>query len=227
MANPEPPPAYAPAPKLHANATLTKDDLKGRQFILIVDKSGSMTIEDMKNDAGQEVSRWLYMQESVLAFASTLDALDPDGIDFALFNDGEVWKHNVHQDGVKGLLQSHIPRGGTVMGPVLQSAIGLFFKQKVRQPTIILIITDGCPSDKEHVARVIVAASKQLTSDVELGIQIIQVGHDQAATVFLKELDDDLQEKYDAPYDIVDTTAIDDVTKRGGLKQVLLNAIND
>lgn len=227
MASTGPPPAYAPPPKLFANAALTKEDLKGRQFILIVDKSGSMSIEDMKNDAGQEVSRWAYMQESVLAFSSTLDALDPDGIDFALFNDGASWNQNVHEDDVKKLLQSHVPRGGTVMGPVLQQAIGIFFGQKVRQPTIILIITDGCPADKDQVAKVIVAASKQLTSDADLGIQIIQVGHDPAATVFLKELDDNLQEKYDAPYDIVDTTAIDDVTKRGGLKQVLLNAIND
>lgn len=64
-------------------------------------------------------------------------------------------------------------------------------------------------------------------TDDMLGIQVIQIGYDKDATAFLKELDDDLQVKYKAPFDLVDTVPMSEVANKGGLKNVLLNAIND
>lgn len=224
------PPPYNPAAKepvtIHANANLQKDDLKDRQYVLIVDKSGSMSIEDCKDEQGRERSRWVEMQEAVLSFAETMDRLDPDGIDFVLFNDGASWQRGVHQADIEIELKQHYPRSGTLLAPVLQQAFDNHFQEK-KGSTVIVVITDGCPSDKSDVITAIVNASRRIQNDAELGIQIIQIGTDGGATAFLKDLDDNLTEKYNCPYDIVDTTSIQDVQARGGLKQALLNAIND
>jgi len=194
-----------------------------------VDMSGSMAIDDITDVNGNERSRWDEMQESVLTFAEVMDTLDPDGIDFTLFNDAHRWQRGVHKDDIAAELKKQGPRGGTVLAPVLQAAFDEFFKKM--EPTIIVVISDGCPEDKDAVIKCIVAASKKLAErkgkDSDLGLQIVQVGTDKGARAFLQMLDDQLQEKYGAPFDIVDTTAMDEVAKVGGLKQVLLNAIND
>ena len=58
-----------------------------------------------------------------------------------------------------------------------------------------------------------------------MAISLIQVGHDKKATVFLRALDDQLQQA-GAKFDIVDTITIEDMEGMS-LSDVLLKAITD
>jgi hypothetical protein len=137
-----------------------------------------------------------------------MDQLDPDGIDLCLFNDMAVWHRNVHKDAVQELFNKSFQRGGTILAPVLQATFDEYFRTRKR-PVTIVVVTDGQPQDKPAVIQTIVSASKQLAKiggrDEDIGISFIQIGYDREATRFLKELDDNLQDEYGAPFDLVDT----------------------
>lgn len=79
------------------------------------------------------------------------------------------------------------------------------------KPLNIIVITDGCPSDKKHLESVIVNTAKELDYSFDppcpawqIGIQFFQVGQDQRATESLMDLDDNLKDKYKIR-DMVDT----------------------
>ncbi len=162
-----------------------------------------------------------------------MDKLDPDGIDFCLFSDGVSWQYNVHSEAVSEGFEKQVPRGGTILAPVLQQIFLKWFdtRSAARRPITVVIVTDGMPSDKREVLDTIVTASRRLAEekgcDEDIGISFVQVGYDRGAAAFLKELDDDLQDTYGAPFDIVDTVPMTKVAQRGGVKQVLLDAVND
>jgi hypothetical protein len=55
-----------------------------------------------------------------------------------------------------------------------------------RRPETILVITDGEPSDKAEVEKVIINATKKyMQRDEDLSITFIQIGNDVAATAWL------------------------------------------
>ncbi len=55
-----------------------------------------------------------------------------------------------------------------------------------RRPETILVITDGEPSDKADVEKVIINATKKyMQRDEDLSITFIQIGNDVAATAWL------------------------------------------
>lgn len=110
---------------MYANANQVKSELKGKQYILAVDRSGSMSIDDVNDEP-----RWSVMRESVESFASTMEALDPDGIDFTLFNDKTDWQKNVTKSKIVELLSKASPGGGTLLAPVLLKAFELFAGKK-------------------------------------------------------------------------------------------------
>ena len=88
-----------------------------------------------------------------------------------------------------------------------------------------MVVTDGEPDDPRAVIKVIIAASRRLERDEELGVSLVQVGTDPNARRFLKLLDDELVSA-GAPYDICDTVTLDEVEEMG-LTEVLLGAVHD
>lgn len=200
--------------------------VEGRDYTLIIDKSGSMSTSDQPGGK----TRWNAAQESTLALARTCEQIDPDGITVYLFSGRYRRYDNVTSDKVSQIYQENEPMGRTDLASVLQDAVENYFKRKSvgeAKPNgeTILVITDGEPDDYKAVMRVIIEASRQIERDEELGISLIQVGKDRKATQFLKALDDQLQSA-GAKFDIVDTITIDDMEDMT-LAEVLLNAIND
>lgn len=200
--------------------------VEGRDYTLIIDKSGSMSTNDQPGGK----TRWDAAQESTLALARTCEQIDPDGITVYLFSGRYRRYDNVTSDKVTQIYQENEPMGRTDLASVLQDAVDNYFKRKVAgeaKPNgeTILVITDGEPDDYKAVMRVIIEASRQIERDEELGISLIQVGKDRKATQFLKALDDQLQSA-GAKFDIVDTITIDDMEDMT-LAEVLLNAIHD
>ena len=117
---------------------------------------------------------------------------------------------------------------------------------------LVVVVTDGMPQtdlyddSAEALARAerevensIVAPTLEMKRlgmrDEDVGVQIRQVGHDGAARDFLNRLDnladtrsaDLARDEAGKPFDIVDTTACDEILERGGLVAALERAIND
>lgn len=199
--------------------------LDQRDYTLIIDKSGSMSIIDPTT----QKSRWELVQESTLALARKCDQLDPDGITVYIFSGKFRRYDNVNAAKVEQIFQENEPVGGTNLTAVLQDAINDFFQRKKSGQTqageTILVITDGEPNDRRSVFEVIIEASKRLDADEELAISFVQIGNDPGAYKFLKTLDDQLLE-VGAKFDIVDTVTFDDMEDLT-ITEVLLNAIQD
>lgn len=196
-----------------------------RDYTLIIDKSGSMSIIEPKF----QKSRWELVQESTLALARKCDQLDANGITVYTFSGKFRRYDNVNASKVGQIFQENEPVGGTNLTAVLQDAINNFLQRKKsnQAPTgeTILVITDGEPNDRRSVFEIIIQASKCLDADEELAISFIQIGNDPSATKFLQALDDQLME-VGAKFDIVDTVTFDEMEDLT-LTEVLLNAIED
>eukprot|EP00027_Filamoeba_sp_ATCC50430_P008203 CAMPEP_0168558438 /NCGR_PEP_ID=MMETSP0413-20121227/9974_1 /TAXON_ID=136452 /ORGANISM="Filamoeba nolandi, Strain NC-AS-23-1" /LENGTH=336 /DNA_ID=CAMNT_0008589567 /DNA_START=104 /DNA_END=1114 /DNA_ORIENTATION=+ len=165
-----------------------------RDYILIVDKSGSMQVDN----------RWSEARAAVASLAPPICRADPDGITLYLFsNDFKVYKGVKDASKVTGIFEKTKPDCSTDLAKVLSAAFDEHFKQKNKQTTI-LVITDGEPDDREAVKQILRNAAQTLTHDEDLSVTFIQIGNDSSATHFLKDLDDSL----DAKFDIVDTVTI-------------------
>ena len=200
--------------------------LEQRDYTLIIDKSGSMSMRDQMGGK----SRWNVMQESTLALASKCEELDPDGITIYLFSGRFKRYDNVTASKVSQIFTENEPSGRTDLAGVLQDAINNYFQRKAAGQTkpngeTILVVTDGEPDDRKAVMKVIIEASRRMDRDEELAISFVQVGTDSQATKFLKVLDDELQGA-GAKFDIVDTVTMEDMEDMT-LTEVLLNAIVD
>ncbi|MCT7972223.1 vWA domain-containing protein [Laspinema olomoucense] len=200
--------------------------VENRDYTLIIDKSGSMSIPDQPGGK----TRWQMAQESTLALARKCEEFDPDGITIYLFSGRFQRYDNVTSAKVDQIYQENEPMGQTNLASVLQDAVNQYFQRKSSGQTkpngeTILVVTDGEPDDRRAVMEVIIKATRQMERDEELAISLIQVGNDSKAMRFLKALDDDLQ-GVGAKFDIVDTITMDDMEETP-LKEVLLRAVRD
>ncbi|MBD2003431.1 MULTISPECIES: vWA domain-containing protein [Cyanophyceae] len=200
--------------------------VENRDYTLIIDKSGSMSLIDQPGSK----SRWVVMQESTLAIASKCEEFDPDGITIYLFASRFKRYDNVTASKVMQIFRENEPSGRTDLAGVLQDATNSYFQRKATGQTkpngeTILVVTDGEPDDRKAVMKVIIEASRRMDRDEELAISFIQVGADAQASKFLKVLDDELQSA-GAKFDICDTVTIDDMEDMT-LTEVLINAIID
>ncbi len=205
----------------------TLDKLKNRDYVLVLDKSGSME----EKDCAGGVSRWHALQESTMAIANKCEEYDPDGITVVPFAGSFKIYENTTPAKVKDVFAENEPMGGTILAPVLAAVFKSFTdRQKAGQEKangeMLLVITDGCPSDEDAVAKEIVKFGNTLTHGrEEYGISFIQVGKDQHASEYLKRLDSHL-EKEGAKNDIVNTKTMTDV-ETVGLTETLIAALTE
>ncbi len=201
------------------------EKLKDRDYYIVLDKSGSM----VETDTPTGKSRWDYAKESVMAIATTLQEFDPDGISIVPFASHFQLYSNTTPAKLKEVYAENSPMGSTVLAPALQACFDDYDRSKKAgtakaNGAIVVIITDGQPSDENAVARAIVKFGNKLTHGrEEFGLQFLQVGKDTEATAFLHRLDDNLA-KEGAKLDIVNTIPLDDVEKLG-IADALMQAL--
>lgn len=187
-------------------------------FIVAIDKSGSMGTEDM---GGR--SRWDYMKETATAFTRDVCKIDSDGIGVVLFGGSSV----VSEDGcdvakIEELFMAHRPNGGTPMHLALNEAFKLAGKSAKKD--FIVVFTDGVPDDPLATAEALKRQANKQESDDACTVLFVQVGHDASAARYLKSLDDDLK---GAKFDIVDAKTIDELEKFSSTADLVMAAIND
>jgi Mg-chelatase subunit ChlD len=204
----------------------TNSILENRDYTLMIDKSSSMATSDTPDGK----TRWEIAQESTVALAKKCEEIDPDGITVYLFSGRFRRYDNVTSEKVSRIYTENEPMGRTDLASVLEDGLENFFQRKAANQTkangeTFIIITDGEPTDRKALIRLIIEASQKIDRDEELAISLIQVGHDKKATAFLKALDDQLQSA-GAKFDIVNTVTIEDMQGMS-LTDILLNAITD
>jgi len=162
-----------------------------KDYILIVDKSGSM--------AG---NNWAQAERAVASLAPSITRCDPDGITLYFFSSrGSYPKLSNIKDPrqVNDAFHRNRPGGSTCLDGVLRVAFDEHFSK--RGQTTILVVTDGEPDDRKAVEKVIRDAANRIERDEDLSVSFIQIGSDSSARRFLQKLDDDLR---GCKFDIVD-----------------------
>lgn len=214
--------------------SITKSDLSKFDYYLLIDRSGSMG-EPMPKKA---VTKWDFAREFVTSIAREAGQYDDDGITVIFFNDGHKVFDNIgggsdNEAALKTIndMYDHVgPMGGTDTGAAMQVVFDGYLQRKHKSPAeakpiILVIVTDGSPSDPVSAARTIVNFTQKLDNEDEAGISFLQIGDDGGARAFLKMLDEDLEKKYRAKYDIVNTKNVDELSNIT-IADVLLDAVN-
>ena len=207
---------------------MTKEELKKYDFILLMDKSGSMAVRDCIGG----VSRWQYAQETVVGVTAKMAEYDQDGATVGFFARNLALYENItgSVEQVSKIFAEQEPGGSTDTAAALKHVLDEYFAAKAAKgpeakPIIVVIVTDGQPDDKQALRDVIIAATKKMDADEEIGISFLQIGNDADAAKFLKELDDDLVSE-GAKFDIVDTKTTEEMASMT-ITEVLIAALED
>lgn len=180
---------------------------KGDDFIIALDISGSM----QHTDCPGGFSRLQYSLEQFTTFVKEASKWDTDGVSLYAFG------INVHAfpdvatdklDEVIGKLKDIKLEGGTQTHLVVQKAFAEHVERKNEQ-TVLMVFTDGEPSDQEALLKVIADITGQVKDEREFNISFITVGErSPSLQTFLAKLDDNIP---GAKHDIVDVKALEEV----------------
>jgi Mg-chelatase subunit ChlD len=191
-------------------------------FVVLVDKSGSMATKDVKSGWFGSKSRWEAIEKTAIVFAQDLEKIDKDGIGLVLFG-GDVKAYpNSNADQVAKAFSYNSPGGGTPLAEALQTALDLLKDSKKKK--FIMVFTDGAPNNRQAVKNLIINQANGQSTDDECTILFVQVGNDTGATKFLTELDDDLK---GAKFDIVDAKTAAEAEKFSSTLELVVHAIGD
>lgn len=197
-----------------------KSKLSEYDIRFIFDKSGSMDDPVSSNDP-KGPTRWQSIQEVAREMVATALDIDDDGIEIAFFSSSVVVERVTAVDQIKPLFTKYQPGGGTFLAPALNKMFNVAAGGK---KDLFVVVLDGAVNDREETISELVAQSNRQQSDNDCTVIFLQVGDDTAAKSFLDYLDDNLESKHGAKFDIVDTI---DFTKAAGkpLVQVLAEGI--
>lgn len=166
-------------------------------FFLAIDRSGSMG-----GAAKGFNSRWAQAKEITEGVATFASQVNDDGITVITFGGNFVPTRDVvsgvKADSVHALFEKSQPAGSTPLHLALDAAFAKHFSSTKK--TLLAVVTDGEPDDKEAVAKSIVNAAGKLADATQIRVIFLQVGDDAAASHYLDDLDNHLSA---AKFDIV------------------------
>ncbi|KAI1780387.1 hypothetical protein F4818DRAFT_395546 [Hypoxylon cercidicola] len=249
-----PPPSYSQsvgASSSTGTAANTADDqyafLREFDTIFLIDDSLSMKAE----------SRWEETQKAISAILPICMEHDDDGIDVYFLNHrtsdrgdeargvaGTGYRNVTDVRVVQNMFQFVKPSRATPTGMrldhILRAYLGHYEAQVRRTgdvyavaPINVIVVTDGQPTDEP--GEMIAQAARRLDAvrapPHQVGIQFFQVGRDPAATLALRELDDELCRR-EGIRDMVDTATFNGANRADqptltadGILKVVLGAV--
>lgn len=187
---------------------------QGDQFHLGFDVSASMGTKDCANNTQTRLEN---LKEKAKVFAEQANTYDPDGADYFTFGEKVVAKIGQPlPDALKLIDGLQANEMATDTAGLITASWKRAQEQRAAGVTdniVLMIFTDGAPSNKDAVKKVIRDICKTLESRLEYGITFLTVGEDSSLDAFLTELDDDLKcvDKNGQPIDIVDVKKFADV----------------
>jgi hypothetical protein len=195
-----------------------------KQYILAGDISGSMDTIDQKC-AG--LSRYKYMVEKFKAFIKISEDYDPDGPTIILFGEHVHVYRNTTLSAVDSKLNKVEFEGFTNTDKVIDEAFKLHREEKVdlakqgraHPGTVLMIFTDGAPTNRAAVGRSIINVANTIDTREEFSIIFLTVGTlAPDLKDWLTMIDDNLKE---AKLDIVDVKPLEEITFLGAVKGAL------
>lgn len=195
-----------------------------KQYILAGDISMSMTGTDPKC-AGQ--TRYNYMLEKFKAFIKISEDYDPDGPTIILFGENVKVFRNTNLAAIDSELSKINFEGFTNTDKAIDEAFRLHREEKselakngkVHQGTIMMLFTDGAPTNRAAVGRSIITIANAIDTRDEFGIIFLTVGTIASdLREWLTMIDDNLKE---AKHDIVDVKALEEVSFLGAVAGAL------
>lgn len=166
-------------------AEIDKTRLKAREaidhvlinhdLVLIIDRSGSM-----KSGNGiLGLSKWQWCSEQSANLAKAVTNVD-SSISIIFFNDKYKVFEKVDASDIPTLFSQYRPVGDTRLALPLQETLNNYF-QKRERPLVILVITDGMPSDPKSIALVLNNAKQQLKYSGEVTVIVMLIGEMNAS----------------------------------------------
>lgn len=177
----------------------------GDNFYFGIDVSGSMQNADCPGG----LSRIDFLKEKTIQFCSEASKYDPDGIDVLTFGHQVKVFEKVTTDKAAEIINKlHADEGATQTHLLIAKAWEMH-KAGGYEQSVLFIATDGDPSDKEAVKKVIIDITNNVGDEREFNISFLTVGKiTSSLEAYLTGLDDDLK---GAKYDIVDVKSLESV----------------
>ena len=176
---------------------------KGDHFVIALDISASMR----STDTPTGVSRYKYALEQCHQFAHEAAKYD-SGVSAYTFGAQVHGHENVAPDQLDSLLATPTFESATMTNLLVQTA----YDEHVRggkEQTVLMIFTDGEPSDPDALLKTVANITQKLKSNEEFTMIFITVGQrSPELQAFLTKLDDSLP---GAKYDIVSVKALEEV----------------
>lgn len=167
-------------------APATDEVLKGLDWIIVIDHSGSTATESKR------IEGTLYdeMKEAAMTAAVVANKYDDDGITLIHFSSHSVVNDGVKPQAIADVFAEYVPGGNTMLGQALEQAVA---KAKSSSKEVVVIVyTDGAASDPTKVIEVLNKAGHDLGRP-RIAFAFVQVGNDRDAAKFLDKLDNDLK----------------------------------
>lgn len=201
---------------------ITKAQASEYDFYLLIDKSGSMG-SPSKRLQGKD--RWYEAKEHAMGIASFLKDVDEDGFTLITFSGSINVTDNVKDTtDVDRIFSTQTPGGSTALHLALDAVQAK--RERSSKPIMVLVVTDGEPSDKQAAEQSIARMVRATKRDADLAIQFLQIGDDSEASAFLQRLDDDLKTAHKLEFDCVNTMTAAE-SEKYDILQVLHLALND
>lgn len=180
---------------------------KGDDFIIGVDVSGSMQATDCPGG----VSRIKYAAENFRTFAKEASKYDTDGVSLYAFGAKVTSFPDVAADKIDATVDKllDLPLEGMTRTDQVIAAAYSEHKARNNEQTVLMLFTDGAPSDPDAVLKVIADITNEVKDEREFNVAFITVGERPAdLQAFLAKLDDAIP---GAKYDIVDVKKLEEV----------------
>lgn len=188
-----------------------------REYILIGDISGSMSAKDPK--CGGE-TRYKYMLEKFKNFIKQAEDFDPHGPCVILFGEDVHTFEDTTLEKISKDLIFNDPNfeSFTNLDKALEEAYrlhrakkGEFAKEgKLHPGTVCMVFTDGQPTNKAAVERVIVRIANAIDREDEFNIYILTVGTiEPSLKDYLDNLHDGLESQLTQDFDIIHINEIE------------------
>jgi hypothetical protein len=202
---------------------ITAEQLGDYQYTLGIDDSFSMILPLIP---GQRTSRWEFSREMTSGIAVLLQGYDADGtLDGMLFSD-TVRPSIFSPEAVDGIFGKN-PTGKLTNLHLAIEEFGRKIIPTLSDPSarhMLVIVTDGEPTDKVAVARAIVEISRHMQSDEQVAIGFIAACRDEKTMGYLQTLDDELQSA-GAKFDIVSWVLLESFD--GDVEKMLVKFVNN
>jgi hypothetical protein len=223
----------------HANLAV----LRGRDIVLLVDKSRSMAKIDCPEPFVRETqplitvgpteatltSRWLWCKQQIGHLLQQTKGILPDCIEVVLFSSRCEVFTKIEPEVLSSIFTDNKPAGGTDMTLAIRNQLEQYFERKSRlggkaKPVLITVISDQCPNDPSALRSLISRATRRMNSSAEISITFLQLGEDPRAEQLFTGLRRDAA-THRGRFNIVTLNSFQELCS-GGIAPALVHAVS-